>query len=160
MEATIPSSFSKLFYIHLSNTWRWMYTHKNIPEGSKQDCQKGSGKFPRLVPETLSRFPRQTYGKNKRFLRLLPTAMTNRWHFNFNDQHMAFWQHHDSVWESRTKLHQKHLFVTWSTPITDGFDTFSGVWGSFNLKKKVRELKIFSLGLSWILQVEARNQNR
>ena len=31
VEATFSSSYSSLFYIQLSNTWRWLYTHKKIP---------------------------------------------------------------------------------------------------------------------------------
>ena len=31
VEATIPSSYSNLFWAHLSNTWRWLYTHKKFP---------------------------------------------------------------------------------------------------------------------------------
>ena len=31
VEATIASSYSNLFWAHLSNTWRWLYTHKKFP---------------------------------------------------------------------------------------------------------------------------------
>jgi len=31
VEATFPSSYTSLFYIQLSNTWRWLYTHKKFP---------------------------------------------------------------------------------------------------------------------------------
>ena len=31
VEATIPSSYSNLFWAHLSNSWRWLYTHKKFP---------------------------------------------------------------------------------------------------------------------------------
>ena len=31
VEATIPSSYSNLFWAQLSNSWRWLYTHKKFP---------------------------------------------------------------------------------------------------------------------------------
>ena len=31
VEATVPSSYSNLFWAHLSNSWRWLYTHKKFP---------------------------------------------------------------------------------------------------------------------------------
>ena len=141
MEATIPSSFS--------NTWRWMYTHTNSPGFQNRIAKKGHRQIPHLVPETLTRSPRQTYGDNTRSLCFLPTAMTNRWHFNFNcnDQQMAFWQDRDSARESRTKRHRKHLFVTWSTHTTDGFWHIFGSMGFLQLDEE-KFVNYFSSGLS------------
>jgi len=101
---------------------------QQIPRGSTQDCQKRVfGKFPRLVPETLSRFPRQTYGKNKRFLRLLPIAMTNRWHFdNTVTQFENLERNCISYIYSWLGAHTQRMVS----------GTFLGAWGSFNMKLK------------------------
>ena len=56
--------------------------------------------FLRLDPETLSRSLHQTTEKTPRVLNSA-NHRTNRW---------LFWNHRDSGWRSRTKLHQKHLF--------------------------------------------------
>ena len=52
--------------------------------------------------------------------------------------------------------------MTWSIHTTDGFWHVFGSMRFLQLEdEKIHELKKnFSLGLSWILQDEARNQNR
>ena len=76
-----------------------MYTHKNSP-GSNTELPHNYWQFLRLDPETLSRSLHQPTEKTPHVLNSA-NRMTNRWHF---------WNHRDSGWRSRTKLHQKHLF--------------------------------------------------
>ena len=135
MEATILSNFSKLLYINLSNTWRWLYTLNKFPGVSKRIAKHGHRQFPRPVLETSTRSSCPTYGEGKCSLRFLPTIMTDRWHliFNINDHQMAFWQDLDSARESRTKQHQKHLWLIWSTFTTDDFWHVFGSMGFLQL---------------------------
>jgi len=112
---------------------------QQIPRGSTQDCQKRVfGKFPRLVSETLSRFPRQTYGENEHLFRLLPTAMTNRWHFdNTVTQFENLERNCTSCICSWLGAHKQQMVS----------GTFSGAWGSFNLKMKNSRTEKISLDL-------------
>ena len=125
MEATIPSSFSRLFYIQFSNTWRWMYTHNKFPRVQHRIAKKGS------LANFLASF-------RKHYLDFLAKLTEKVTVFSdtasCNDQQMALWQHHDSIRESRTKLHQLHMLVTWSTHTTDGFWHVLGSMGFLQLE--------------------------
>jgi len=134
----LSSSFSS-FFISSQMLDKDIYTHKELPGDQYRTAIQLWTVFFRLDPETLSRSLHQTTEKTPRVLNSA-NHMTNRW---------LFWNHRDSGWRSRTKLHQNICFVTRSTHTTDVFDMFSGAWGSFNLKIEIHELNTtkVSLGL-------------
>ena len=57
------------------------YVYPQKFPGFCTDLPHSNWQFFRLIPETLSRFFRQTTEKHKRVL-IPPTAMTNRWQFD------------------------------------------------------------------------------
>ena len=143
VETTFSLSFSSLFYIHLSDTWRWIYPQK-IPRGSILMCYIVTTSF-------LASFW-------KHYLDFLANLWKNSTFFRFCQPQWPT----DSVQESRMKLHRIHLFVTWSTHIYNRWflTRFQEHGVPSTWRWKIHELKKISLGLSWILQIEARNQNR
>ena len=131
VEATLPSSYTNLFYIQLQILDDDFTPTKNSP-GSNIGLLNGHKQFPRLVPETskqisaqinlrmqlrLLRFPPTVMTDSCRFKN--STSMTTRWHFD-----TTRW-HYDRTVTQREILernrHHKHLFVIWSTLKTDGF---------------------------------------
>ena len=151
LEAAIPSSFSRLFYRQFWNTWRWirMYTHNQF-RGWIRICYTVTSSFFASFRKHYLDFLANLRKKTQQFF----------FSSNCNDQQMASWHHRDSVRESRTKLHQIHLFVTWSTHTTDGFWHVFRSMGSFNLMKKNSWTRSSLVPVSLLLKTKQRNQNR
>ena len=77
--------------------------------------------------------------------------MTTRWHFDRTVTQREILERN---------RHHKHLFVIWSTLKTDGFfDTFSGAWDSFNLKKKNSCSENISVPVSLPLKIKAKKES-
>ena len=64
--------------------------------------------------------------------------MTNRWHFDITVTQAE---------DLERNCIRNICFVTRSTHTTDGFDMFSGAWGSFNLKIEIHELNTIKVSL-------------
>ena len=160
VEATLPSSYTNLFYIQLQILDDDFTPTKNSP-GSNIGLLYGHKQFPRLVPETSKQISAQnnTYGCSyacSAFRQLLwptvadsknSTSMTTRWHFD-----TTRW-HYDRTVTQREILernrHHKHLFVIWSTLKTDGFWHVFGSMGFLQLEEeKFVFWKYFSPGIS------------
>ena len=114
---------SQVFLYKLSNAWQRICIPTKIPRGSAQICHTATGSF-------FASF-RKLYLDSFAKLRKNTTCFDSA---NHNDQQMALWHHRDSGRRSRTKLHQEHLFMTWSIHTTDGFWHVFGSMGFLQLE--------------------------
>ena len=156
VEATFPSSYSSLFYIQLSNTWRWLYkTTIKFPGVFKQESRVVTGNFLASFRKHLYRSLRKTnkhaesaYALSAIFRWLLWPTVTG----STSPIMSAIWHFNKTVTQRKILeriRHHKHLFVTGARSKQMVRDTFSGAWDSFNLKKKNFVFwKYFSPGIS------------
>ena len=123
------------------NTWRWLYTHKKFPgvqyriaKWSQATSSPRSGNT-HIDLCAKNKHAESAYAFSAFFRWLLwptvtgstSTIMSSRWHFNKTMTQRKILE--------RIR-HHKHLFVIGARSKQMVRDTFSGAWGSFNLKKK------------------------
>ena len=123
METTLSSSFPR-FFICISQIPNDGYIPTKNSPGFNTDLLHSHWQFLRLVPETLSRFPRQLTEKRNVFS-ILPTAMTNRWHFDIAMTQFENLKRHCIGYI---------CFVTWSTLKSDYFWHIFGSMGFLQLE--------------------------
>ena len=166
VEATFPSSYSSLFYIQLSNTWRWLYkTTIKFPGVFKQESRMVTGNFLASFRKHLYRSLRKNkhaesaYAFSAFFRWLLwptvtgstSTVMSARWHFTEPWLSARFWNEFDITnicsWQEHA---QNRWFVTRFRE--------HGIPSTWRRKNSCSEN--ISVPVSLLLKTKQRNQNR